>query len=213
MNINEKISKVELLALIKQYNRNGVDKVMNVDKMKKAELLELCSRYSLINDKHTKVDVSDMNLKNIPITKLLQDVELFFLRQGKKVPQEVTKMKKRDLIDYMILNTIPHYTAEDLENEYNEYQRKSRNKNIVIYNIIRYDNVDVESIDDQNMEKYIDENNLDKNIDHFDAYTVFLLDLYNAYENFRKAKGDIVISDKMKSFPKILKKINEEFDM
>jgi len=211
MDINEKISKVELLALIKQYNRNGIDKIMNVDKMKKGELMELCSKYSLINDKNTKADVSDMNLKNIPITKLLQDVELFFLRQGKKMPQEVAKMKKRDLIDYMMLNSIPHYTAEDLENEYNECQRITRNKNIIIYNIIRYDNVDVENIDDQNMEKYIEENNLDKNVENFDAYTVFLRDLYNAYENFRKAKGDSVVTDKMKSFPKILKKINEAF--
>ena len=213
MNINEKISKVELLALIKQYNRNGIDKIMNVDKMKKEELMELCSKYSLINYEHSKGEVSDMNLKNIPITKLQQDVELFFLCQGKKIPQEVAKMKKKYLIDYMILNTIPHYTTEDLEKKYNEYQIMTRNKNIIIYNIIRYDNVDIENIDNTKLEKYIEDNNLDKNVEHFDAYTVFLRDLYNAYENFRESKGESVATDKMKTFPKILKKINEAFNV
>jgi len=209
MNVNENISKVELLALIKQYNRNGVDKIMNVDRLKKEELMKLCLKYSLITSDDSNKDISENDLKNIPIIRLLQDVELFFLHQSKKLPREVSKMKKRDLIDYMILNKIPHNTTQDLEKEYNAHQRTMRNKNIIMYNIIRYDNVDVENLSEKNMEDFIEENNLDTDMLHFDAYTVFVRDLYQAYHNFCETTQKHVVNDKMRSLPKILKKLNE----
>lgn len=212
MNVNDRISKVELLALIKQYNRNGVDKIMNVDRLKKEELMELCLKYSLIIKEDSNNDISEKDLKNIPISRLFQDVELFFLHQGKKVPREVLKMKKRDLIDYMILNTITHNTTQDLEKEYNKYQRATRNKNIIMYNIIRYDNVDVEKIGDQNIEEFIEKHKLDTNMHHFDEYKVFLRDLYQAYDNFCITTQGNVANDKMKSFPKILKRLKGMFE-
>ena len=102
--MSSELSKVELLAMIKQYNKNNSDKIKNIDKVKKEEIIQICHKYNIIP---TNVDNDiKINLSNISKKHLLQDIELFFLKKGQTLPKEILQMKKNQLVEYMEENVI-----------------------------------------------------------------------------------------------------------
>lgn len=203
-------SKVELLALIKSYNRTHSDKIKNADKMNKTEITEVCQKYGILPaEKDDGVGV-EVELRNVKKINLLQDVEMYFLKQNLSVPADVLQMKKADLIAYMELNGIQHYTQELLEKEVRMYQMQKHLKNIVVLNIVKYDNIDVtqipESDDISAFEEFVSK--LDTNgINNLSAYSALLKTMYDAYGTFCKTTGTNYHPDKIKSFPKILNKL------
>lgn len=198
-------SKVELLALIKQYNKHNNDKIKNTDKMKKCDLLNICKKYGIIDvEKQQRIEV---DLHNISKRDLQKDVQLYFLKNGSRQPPQIVHMNKNDLIDFMKINCIPHYDRKTIEETYNHLVRNEDLKNIIVYNIIKYDNVDVSQIDNDNLEEYIANNDLDTNIEFLQQYSVLLHSLYEAYEQWCKSCSHIYEKDKIRSFPKILEKL------
>lgn len=205
-----KHSKVELLALVKKHNKTSEHKIQNVDKMKKQELHDVCVIHSLIltEDKGNKI----MNLNNISKQILMQNVEIHFLKKKAQVPREVMNMKKKELIDYITLNDIVYYTSEMIEDEIKEIEKeKEQNdeeeyyKNVIIYNIIRYDNIDIEKI--TKSKEYVHDNNLNTNLENYQEYAKMLNEIYTSYEMFCKSTGKEYVKDELKTFPKILTKI------
>jgi hypothetical protein len=201
-----KLNRVEMLALIKTYNKSHDDKIKNVDKLKKDELVEICQKYSLLNttEVHTRFII---DLRNISKKDLMRDVEIYFLKQSKMIPQDIVIMKKQDLINYMELNDITHYTPELIEKEVKRINREHHLKNIITYNIMRYDNIDIMQLDSDKIEEYIEENKLDTNIEHLHAYAVLLYNLHASYEGFCRSTGTEYIKDRIKTIPKILEHI------
>jgi len=199
------MNRIELLALIKTYNKTHDDKIKNVDKLKKEEIIELCQKYNLFDTvEQSAAATTTIDLRNISKKDLMRDVEFYFLKQSKMIPQDVALMKKQDLIDYMELNEIQHYTPELIQKEVRQLNKEHYLKNIITYNMLRYDNVDIMNLDNDKIEEYIIENKLDTNIEHLHAYAVLLYNLHASYEGFCKSTGTEYVKDRIKTIPKIL---------
>lgn len=201
------LSKVELLAMIKQYNKNHSDKIKNIDKMKKDEIMQICHKYDIVstNDNDDKIKI---NLSNVTKKNLIQDIELFFLKKGKTFPKEIVSMKKNELIEYMEENEIEHYTQSMITEEIQKYNKQEYQKNIIYYNIMCYDNVNIDEIDNDNLGQFINNNNLDENIDNFQATSIFLSKIYSSLEEFCKNTNNEYKPHKLKSFPKVMQYID-----
>ena len=202
---DEKYNRIELLALIKSYNKTHSEKLKNIDKLKKEELLDICKKHGLLTGNEI---IQPIDLRNISKHDLLRDVEIWYLKQNKNIPSDVLHLKKNDLIDFMELNDIKHYTSDIVEKEIKEYQKQNILKKIIVYNIIRYDNIDINKIDND-LETFINDNSLDTNIENLQQYSILLNDLYTAYEKFCINTNQEFEKDKIKSFPKIKSHLNK----
>lgn len=205
--MNEEYSRIELLALIKSFNRVQNDKIKNSDKMKKNELLSLCKSLSLIE--LSSLPSKHINLQNLSKISIQQDIQLYFLKQGKEIPKHVLTMKKKELIDFMELNGIIHHTPELLEKETRKYIAENNAKNIVYYNMIKYDNVNTDEIDSNSIAEFIELHQLDQNILHFKEYAKLLHSIYTAYDTFCDETENERHNDRIKSFPKIIQHLQK----
>ena len=204
--MSSELSKVEFLAMIKQYNKNNSDKIKNIDKMKKEEIMQICQKYNIIP---TNVDNDiKINLSNISKKHLLQDIELFFLKKGQPLPKEINQMKRNQLVEYMEENEIEHYTQSMIIEEIQKYNKQNHDKNVIYYNIMCYDNVNIDEIDNDNLEQFIKNNNLDENIDNLQATSIFLSKIYSSLEEFCKNTNNEYKPHKLKSFPKVIQYID-----
>lgn len=196
-----KYSRIELLALLKIYNKTNDLKIQNVDKLKKDEIYNICVVYSLLpmNENIPK----KINLTNIPRAHLMENIEMHHLKQDTNVPIEVTKMKKKELIEYIELNNIKHYTPEDIKQEIEELQNKRYYENVILYNIIKYDNVDYQNI--SNKSDFVVKNSLDSDIRYFQEYTEFLDEVYQSYERFCQKTGKNPPNHEIRTLPKFMK--------
>jgi hypothetical protein len=203
-------SKVELLAMIKIFNKKGHDKIKNADKMSKDDMLLACKQYGIIPKEDIDADIK-VDLRNVKKTYLLQDIEVHFLKQNKQVPPDVQQKKKKELIEYMELNNIQHYTYELLEKEVKFYEKKNMLKNMVVLHIIKYDDIDVQSIPDnlEELEAFVQTLTSNDDINLLPSYSILLKDLYDAYDKFCKMTSMQNETDKIKSFPKILAKLQK----
>jgi hypothetical protein len=202
-------SKIELLALVKQHNKiEDNPKIKNVDKMKKDDILAVCKKYGILPVADECTCDIKVDLRNIKKADLLQDVEMHFLKQNKQVPADVLHMKKKMLIDYMELNGIQHYTQEILNKEVKEYQRRNILKNKIIMHIMKYDDIDILSIPDDidGLEEFVQKLPGD-DLQLLPQYSLLLKTLYDAYDVFCKNTKTENDADKIKSFPKILNKL------
>lgn len=193
-------SRIELLALLKVYNKTTDLKIQNVDKLKKDEIYNMCVVYSLL-PKNEYIP-NKINLTNIPRAHLMENIEMHHLKQGTNVPFEVTKMRKKELIEYIELNNIKHYTPEDLKQEIEELQINRYRENVILYNIIKYDDIDYKNI--SNKHDFIVKNNLDTDIGHFQEYTEFIEEVYKSYEKFCKNTGKNPPNHEIKTLPKFV---------
>lgn len=204
--MSSELSKVELLAMIKQYNKNNSDKIKNIDKMKKEEIVQICQKYNIIPT-NADNDIK-INLSNISKKHLLQDIELFFLKKGQPLPKEINQMKRNQLVEYMEENEIEHYTQSMIIEEIQKYNKQNHDKNVIYYNIMCYDNVNIDEIDNDNLGQFIKNNNLDENIDNLQATSIFLSKIYSSLEEFCKNTNNEYKPHKLKSFPKVIQYID-----
>ena len=158
------LCKIELLAMIKHYNKHNSDKIQNIDKMKKAEIVAICKKYNIISCENIDTTLPEISLSTVNKKHLLQDIELSFLQKGKTIPKEFSTLKKSELIEYMEQQDISHYTQEMIEEEIKKYNNYNHNRDIIYYNMICYDNVNISDIDDDDLESYIKNNNLKTDI-------------------------------------------------
>jgi len=77
----DKFSKIELLAYIKKFNKKNENKIINIDKLKKKELYDICLNYNLLSISHDNNDIV-INYKNVSKDHILQNIELYFLKQN-----------------------------------------------------------------------------------------------------------------------------------
>lgn len=204
------LCKVELLALVKSYNKLNHDKIQNADKMKKDQLFQLCRSYNIIDElSNEKNNNSRVSLVHVSKSNLIKDIELHFLRKGSVLPPEVVKMKRKEIIEYMECNDILHYTQSMIEEETKRICLNELHKNIIYYNIVRYDNVDVHKIDNDDLESFINNNNLDTDIANFKQYSILLQSIYMAYQTFCKETKKEYTEDKLKSFVKIVNRLDD----
>ena len=206
--MDKEYSRIELLALIKTFNKVHNDKIKNTDKMKKDELLNTCIALSLINPS-TQIQAQEIDLRNISKNSLMQDVTLYFLKQAKEVPLDVVSMKKQQLIEYMELHDITHYTPELLEKEIKRYTAEDNAKKVIYYNMIRYDNVNTDDINTGRLTEYIESRELDQEMTHFNEYAKMLHAIYVAYDKFCEATSHEKHNDRIKSFPKIIQHLQK----
>lgn len=202
-------SRIELLSLVKTYNKDNNDKIQNSDKMKKADLLNICKSLSLIKKDTASHYIKEIDLRNLSKKSIMEDISLHFIKQAKTVPSDVIAMKKNQLIDYMEIHNITHYTHELLEKEIKIHMEQDNAKKIIYYNIIRYDNVNVNDIDNDRLVEYIQANDLDRDMSHFNQYAKLLSTIYKAYDEFCNTTNYQHNNDKIKSFPKIIQNLNK----
>jgi len=197
-------SKVELLAFIKKFNKNNEDKIRNADKLKKEELYNICKHYSLIECNDSRQSNTISIFENLSKEIILQNIEIHLLKNNQPFLQSFTKMKKKDLLDYIVKNHIKHYTPSMIKQETIFYERQHKIKNILYYNAIRYGH-DIKDVDYDNFQEYIANNDLDTNIDHLCEYTELFERMYSAYDAFCKKMG---ADCNIKSLPELVDKIH-----
>lgn len=201
--MNKTFSKKELLSFIKNYNNTNDLKILNCDKVKKKELYSICIKYNLLNQAQSHNEKIKINLNNIPKTHLIENIGIHFLKQNISVPNEILKMKKKDLVNYIEQHNITHYTPRDLQNEIINIENENNITNTILYNILLYDNLDYKNIEKTN--KYIACNNLDTNIEFLNEYTDFIGELYESYEKFCIKINKIEkCNNNLKTFPKFI---------
>jgi hypothetical protein len=197
------LCKIELLAMIKQHNKHNKDKIQNVDKMKKTEIVAICKKYNIYSE-NIDTTISKICLSTVNKKHLLQDIELFFLQKGKTIPKEFSTMKKKQLIEYMEQQDIDHYTQQMIEEEIKKCNIYNHNKDIIYYNMICYNNVNISEIDDNDLESYIQNHNLKTNIVDLKQVSSLLSNIYSSISAFCEKTGETYVPDKFKSFPKVI---------
>jgi len=168
--------------------------------LKKKELYDICLQYSLITS--SKSLDNEINFNNVPKDHLIQNIEIHFLKKNKKIPREFIKMNKKELIDFIQLNNVQHYTPEMLKKEIKFYEEKDLYKRIIIYNIMKYDNIDTTNIN--NHEEFVKKNKLDTDLKFVNEYAILLKTLYDAFDTFCDSTGLEYDRNNKKSFPKII---------
>lgn len=200
-----KYSKIELLALIKQHNRTNIDKIKNVDRLKKTEIYEICKAYSLIDN--IFMEEYHFNPKTLTKDVILQDIEMDFIKKGEIFPTSFNKMKKAELIEYMELNDIKHYTPDMIKKEIQLYDNKTKIRNVLYYNVIRY-GFQIQNINTYtNFTEFIESNKLDTNMEYFQEYSDLLKEMCHSYESFCKKTGKEY--NEMKSIPEIIEELKK----
>lgn len=203
------LNRIELLSLIKKYNKENVDKIKNIDKLKKEELYEICCKYHLIKTEVIEEVIMPIDLHTINKNELLKDIQIYFCYKGMNVPDEISKMKKDELITFMEDNSVKHYTPELIKKEVLELEKNKKIEDIIVYNVMRYDNLDMVNLKHLDHEQYIIDKKLNTNTDDIDDYIVLINRLYTAYVSFCVHTNRKYEFKKYKSLPFILEKINE----
>ena len=75
----DQYSKVELQAFIKKFNKKNKNKIINIDKLKKNELYDICAKYELVSGSPQQDVV--FNLKTVTKEHLLQNIEIHFAKR------------------------------------------------------------------------------------------------------------------------------------
>ena len=81
---------------------------------------------------------------------LINDINIFFLKQGKACEVNLFKISKSKLIEIVIENDIPHIDKEALKTEIEETEKYNHYLQVIYHNFMKYKNVPVEVIRDLN---------------------------------------------------------------
>ena len=93
---------------------------------------------------------------------LINDINIFFLKQGKICEGNIYKISKRKLIEIMIENEIPHIDNEKLKLEIEETEKFNYYIEIIYYNFMKYKNIDIDDIYKIHNNPNINSNDLNK---------------------------------------------------
>ena len=146
---------------------------------------------------------------------LINDINIFFLKQGKECDGNIYKIAKNKLISIMIENDIPHIDNEKLKNEIEETEKFNYYIDIIYYNFMKYKNIDIDEIrkihnnpeitaDDLNL--IIINNNL-KFDNNMNETKELIKDLYNSLDKYYKNTG-LKNTIEFKTIPDIIKNLN-----
>lgn len=146
---------------------------------------------------------------------LINDINIFFLKQGKICEGNIYKISKRKLIEIMIENEIPHIDNEKLKLEIEETEKFNYYLEIIYYNFTKYKNIDIDDIRNIHNNPNINSNDLNKIIidnnlrmDGFITETKTLInDLYNSIDKYYKSTGTKNTIE-FKTIPDLIKNLN-----
>ena len=77
---------------------------------------------------------------------LINDINIFFLKQGKACDVNLFKISKSKLIEIVIENDIPHIDKDALKAEIEETEKFNHYLQVIYHNFMKYKNVPVEVI-------------------------------------------------------------------
>lgn len=77
---------------------------------------------------------------------LINDINIFFLKQGKTCEVNLYKISKSKLIQIVIENDIPHIDKEALKREIEETEKYNYYIEVIYHNFMKYKNVPIEVI-------------------------------------------------------------------
>lgn len=81
---------------------------------------------------------------------LINDINIFFLKQGKACEVNLFKISKSKLIEIVIENDIPHIDKDALKTEIEETEKFNHYLQVIYHNFMKYKNVPVEVIRELN---------------------------------------------------------------
>lgn len=149
---------------------------------------------------------------------LINDINIFFLKQGKICEGNIYKISKRKLIEIMIENEIPHIDNDKLKSEIEETEKFNYYIEIIYYNFMKYKNIDIDiiknihnihnnpNINSNDLNNIIINNNL--RMDGFIKETKVLIDdLYNSIDKYYKSTGTKNIIQ-FKTIPDLIQNLN-----
>lgn len=145
---------------------------------------------------------------------LINDINIFFLKQGLECSIDITRISKKKLIEIMIENDIPHINKEQLKLEIEETEKYNYYLEIIHYNFMKFKNINIDDIkmiynnqmNSDDLNKIIINNNLVMN-GHFKETSELINDLIiamNKYYNSTNTKNTI----EYKTIPDIIKNLN-----
>ena len=146
---------------------------------------------------------------------IINDINIFFLKQGKECDENIHKIAKNKLINIMIENDIPHIDNEKLKNEIEETEKFNYYLSIIYHNFMKYKNIDIDQIKNIHFNNNLSSNELNEIIINnnlkFDNYInetkELIKDLYNAMDKYYKNTGNKNIIE-FKTIPDIIQNLN-----
>ncbi len=91
---------------------------------------------------------------------LINDINIFFLKQGKACEVNLYKISKSKLIEIVIENDIPHIDKDSLKTEIEETEKFNYYLEVIYYNFMKYKNVPIEVIRNLNKNSNLTTNDL-----------------------------------------------------
>lgn len=146
---------------------------------------------------------------------LINDINIFFLKQGKESNCNLFKISKNKLINIMIENDIPHIDNEKLRNEIEETEKFNYYLDIIYYNFMKYKNIDIDEIKNLHNNFELTTNDLNTIIikynlkydNNINETKELIKDLYNSMDKYYKNTG-IKNTIEFKTIPDIIKNLN-----
>jgi|688.fasta_scaffold895151_2 hypothetical protein len=123
---------------------------------------------------------------------LINDIKVFYLKQGKECDNTIMKISKTKLLEIVLENDIPHINNETLKKEIEETEKFNFYMNIIYYNFIKFNKPSYDiirniknnsNINSYNLDIIIKENDLIISNDIEDI-KILVLDLFNSIHKY-----------------------------
>jgi hypothetical protein len=79
---------------------------------------------------------------------MINDINIFFLKQGKVCEGNIYKVSKAKLLEIIIDNDIPHITNDNLKEEIEETEKFNYYIEIIYHNYMKYKNISIDIMKD-----------------------------------------------------------------
>ena len=113
---------------------------------------------------------------------MINDINIFFLKQGKVCEGNIYKVSKAKLLEIIIDNDIPHINKDNLREEIEDTEKFNYYLEIIHHNFMKYKNIPIEIITDIHFNKELKAIDLEK-----------IINKYNLkYENDMKELNELV---------------------
>lgn len=152
---------------------------------------------------------------NLSKKQLINDIKIFFLKQGKICEGNIYNISKKKLIDIMIDNEIPHINNEKLKIEIEETEKFNYFLEIIYYNFMKYKNINIDIIKNIHINNNLNSNDLNNIIINnnlrMDGYItetkILVNDIYNSIDKYYKSIGN-KNNIEFKTLPDLIQNLN-----
>ena len=146
---------------------------------------------------------------------LINDIKIFYLKQGKECDNNIIKISKTKLLEIILDNYIPHINNETLKKEIEETEKFNFYMNVIYYNFIKFNKPSYDTIRDIKNNSKINSNDLDKIIKDNDLIIsndiedikILVLDLFNSIHKYC-SNTNIKNTIQYKTIPSIIQFLN-----